>query len=376
MTEKEVAELRRRYKPEKNSISHIRGCCVNENREIVSQFDQSLGLMSEDDSAMILSTLRKTLSGGIGKNLADIVFSTQQVVDSQEHRLLMTLRESNLTDEAAVQTLFQKVIDAVELEGNYLILLARDAYDVAFRSGDGEQQADAGSETFSYILCSVCPVKMTKPALSYRANENRFGHLPIDWVVSAPELGFLFPAFNDRSTDLYGALYYSRDTADSHPGFVDAIFHVDPLMPAQTQRETFQSILADSLSDDCSLEVVQGVQGRLRGLIEAHKESKAEEPLVVDQYVVKKMLSACGVAEGQTETFEARYAAEFGDGRALSPKNLVDTAQTEIKTPDVTIRVSPDREDLVETRVIDGKKYILIRADEGVEVNGVNIHIS
>lgn len=376
MNEKEVGELRRRLKPEKNAITHVRGCYVNENREIISQFDQSLGLMSQTETEMILNTLRKTLSGGVGKNLTDLSFATGQVVDSDEHRLLMALRDSSLADEAAVQALFQKTIDTVELEGNYLILLARDGYDVPYRSGDGEKQEDAGSESYTYVLCAVCPVKMTKPALSYRANENRFGHLPIDWVVGAPELGFLFPAFTDRSTDLYGALYYCRDMADNHQAFVDALFRVEPPMPVEAQRETFQEILSGSLEQTCSLEVVQGVQGKLRGLIAAHKESKEPEPLVVDQQMMKRMLSACGVAAEQTETFEARYAATFGSGRSVSPQNLVDTKQTEIKTPDVTIRVSPDREDLVETRIIDGRKYILIRADEGVEVNGVDIHIS
>lgn len=376
MNEKEVAELRRRFKPDKSNISHVRGCYVNENREIISQFDQSLGRMSEDDSAMILSTLRKTLSGGIGKNLTDLSFTTSQVVDSDEHRLLMALRDSVLADEEAVQLFFHKAIDALDVEGNYLILLTRDAYDVPFRSSDGKKQEDAGSETFTYILCSVCPVKMTKPALSYRANENSFGHLPIDWVVSSPEAGFLFPAFNDRSTDLYGALYYSRDTAANHQAFVDAIFRVEPPMPADTQKETFQSILADSLSEDCSLEVVQGVHDRLREMIEVHKESKEAEPLVISQRAVKQVLAECGVSTDHAETFEARYAAEFGDGRELSPGNLVDLRRTEIKTPDVTIQIPPQREDLVQTRVIDGVKYLLIRAEEGVEVNGVQIQIS
>ena len=54
----------------------------------------------------------------------------------------------------------------------------------------------------------------------------------------------------------------------------------------------------------------------------------------------------------------------------------MDSKQLEVKTPDVTIKVNPERSDLVETRVIDGARYILIRAEEGVEVNGVQIHIS
>ena len=235
---------------------------------------------------------------------------------------------------------------------------------------------DASDEVYNYILCSICPVDLSKPGLSYNELEGSFQNRIRDWVVQMPQLGFLFPAFNDRSTDLYGALYYSRDTAANHQAFVDAIFRVEPPMPADAQKETFRSILADSLSDDCSLEVVQGVHGKLREMIEVHKESKEAEPLVISQRVVKRVLADCGVSGEHAETFEARYAAEFGDGRELNPQNLVDLRRTEIRTPDVTIQVSPEREDLVQARVIDGIKYLLIRADEGVEVNGVQIQIS
>lgn len=376
MNEKEVAEIRRRFKPEKSSITHVRGCYVNESGEIVSQFDQSLGIMSQEDGEMILSTLKRTLSGGLGRNLVDISFSTQQVVGSDEHSLLMALRDSSLADENAVQAFFQRAIASLDLEGSYLILLARDAYDVPYRSGDGDKQADGGSEVYSYILCSVCPVKMTKPALSYRAHENLFGHLAIDWVVAPPELGFLFPAFNDRSADIYSALYYSRDAAENHQGFVDTVFHVEPPMPAEQQKQTFQAVLRDSLADECSFDVVQAVQDQLCGMIEMHKESKVPEPLVISKGTVKQVLSSCGVTQEHTAAFEEKYVSEFGEDTGLSPKNLVDTKQLEICTPDVTIRVSPERSDLVETRVIDGVKYILIRADESVEVNGVNVHIS
>ncbi len=376
MNEKEVAELRRRLKPEKNAITHVRGCYVNENREIISQFDQSLGLMSQTETEMILNTLRKTLSGGLGKNLTDLSFATGQVVDSDEHRLLMALRDSSLADENAVQALFQRAIAALSLEGNYLILLARDAYDVPFRSSDGTDQGDAASEVYSYILCAICPVKMTKPALSYRAEQNQFCHLPVDWVVSPPEVGFLFPAFNDRASDIYGALYYARDAADNQQSFIDAVFRVDPPMPPAAQKETFEAILSASLDDECSYEVVQAVQDTFCGLIAEHKESKEPEPLAVSKGAVKQVLSACGVSDAKATAFEFKYADEFGGDTMLSPKNLVDTHQLEIRTPDVTIHLSPERSDLVETRIIDGSKYILIRADEGVEVNGVNIRIT
>lgn len=375
MNEKEISEIRRRFRPDRSGISHIRGCYVNENREIVSQFDQSLGLMSQEESEKLLAILRRTLSGTLGKNLADITFSTQQVVDSEEHRLLMALRGSSLADEEAVQALFQRVISSLTLGGNYLILLAHDTYDVPYRSKDGDTQADASSEVFSYILCSVCPIKLTKPALSYYVAENAFRNRTSDWLVSAPELGFIFPSFDDRSTNLYNTLYYTRNSAENRASFVEAVFSRTLPMPADEQKEAFQSILEETLEDDCSFEAVQAVHEQIRDLIEAHKLNKEEEPLVMTKDMVKQVLGSCGVNESQMALFDTKFDTHFGSDTQLPPQNLVDPKRFEVRTPNVTIRVNPERGDLVETRVINGVKYILIRADEGVEVNGVNIHI-
>lgn len=376
MNEKEIAELRRRFRPDKSSITHVRGCYVNENKEIIAQFDQSLALMTQEEGEKFLGLLRKTLSGTVGKNLIDITFATQQVVDGEEHRLLMALRNSALREEEAVQALFQRCIASLTMEGNYLILLAYDTYDVPFRSRDGEKQADGGNgEVFSYILCSVCPVKPTKPALSYHVQENEFRDQKMDYLVSAPELGFLFPAFDERSTNLYNALYYTRDTADSRQEFIDAVFRTPAPMPAQEQRETFQSILGEALGEECSFEVVQSVHEQFCGLIQEHKQSHEAQPLTISKGTVRQVLSSCGVSEDRSQLFAQQYDEAFGGDTDLSPKNLVDARQIELKTPDVTIQVNPERSDLVKTQVIDGKKYILIRADEGVEVNGVNIYI-
>ncbi len=375
MNEKEIAEIRRRFRPEKSNITRIRGCYVNDQREIISEFSQPLGLMPQEESEELLAILKKTLSGAIGKNLIDIEFATQQVLEGEEHKLLMTLKDSSLESDDAVREFYGRVIQTLDMEGHYLILLAYDQYDVPYYTKDGEKQEDS-SEVFSYFLCSVCPVKLTKPALGYYVSENSFRNIRTDWVVSAPELGFLFPAFNDRSANIYNALYYSRNIAESHTEFVDTIFKSEIPMPAAAQKETFQAVLEETVAEDCSFDVVQAVQGQLSEMIEEHKNNKEEEPLVVSKKTVKGILESCGVSEDRVTAFEEKFDTEFGADTEISPRNLIDTKQLEVRTPDVTIRVNPERNDLVETRIIDGTKYILIRADEGVEVNGVNIHIS
>ena len=296
MNEKEVGELRRRFRPEKSSVTHVRGCYVSEQGEVVSQFDQSLALMPQEEGENLLALLRKTLSGSLGRNLLNLSFSTAQVVDSPEHKLLMALRDSQLQDEAAVETFFQTVAQSFRLEGGYLILLAYDCYDVPYRAKDGGSLEDASETVYSYILCSLCPVKQTKPALSYHIPENLFRNREVDWLVSPPETGFLFPAFDDRCANLYEALYYTKNTSESHQELVDALFRQPLPPPADQQKETFQSILADTLGGDCSLDVVQSVQGRLVDMMAQHKEDKDPEPLVLSKGALDMVLSdkRCG----------------------------------------------------------------------------------
>ena len=373
MNQKELNEIRRRFRLDKNNFSRIFGCYVNSNREVISWIDASLGLMRQEEQEMYLGLLKKTLSGTLGRNLIDIEFSTAQVADSDEHRLLMRLRDSGLEDEEAVQTLYEKIAGSLHLADNYLILLAADRYDVPFRSRDGFRQEEVSEQQFSYILCSICPVKETKPVLRYDSAEGKFHERGTDWVASAPEVGFLFPAFDDRATNLYGALYYTKNTDNSYEEFVSAVFNLQPPMPAGTQRETFREVLTDALEDECSVNVVQNVHTALRELVLTHKETRAEEPLAVTRQEVGAVLEHCGVSEPKMAAFNVKYDEAFGGGSEVPPQNLLGAAQLEYRTPDVVIRVNPDRQDLVQTRVLGGAKYLLINVDEGMELNGVSV---
>lgn len=373
MNEKEVGEIRRRIRPDKNSIPCVLGCCVNEKGEIVSQFRQSLAIMQEDELEKLLTLLRKTLSGGIGKNLMDLSFSTQQVADSDEHRLLMALRGSALEDPEVVTAFFEKTAASLTMEGNYLILLARDVYDVPYRAKDGERLEDASEEVFPYLLCGICPVKTTKPALGYYLSDNEFRTCDIDWLVAPPEAGFLFPAFDDRSSNIYNALYYSRNTGEIHPELIEGLFNVEPPMPAAVQKETFQEILSETLSEECSYDVIQGVDEQLREMVAEHKANHVEEPLQVSRQAVVGILEDCGVSEERVEAFDGRYREVFGEEEGLSPRNLVDSTRVTLTTPGISVQVKPECSRLVETKYIDGAKYILIRVEEGVEVNGIPV---
>ncbi|MBO7252059.1 MAG: DUF4317 domain-containing protein [Oscillospiraceae bacterium] len=375
MNDKEIGEIRRHLRRDRSNITAIYGCYVNENKEIISQFRQSTGMMPENESDKYFALLRRTLSGSIGKNLIDISFKTSQVADSPEHKLLMGLRESKLADDALREEFCKKVIENIVMEGNYLILLSCDSYDVPFKSKDDFGQRERSEEVYTYILCTICPVKETKPNLHYVPEEKLFHDGARNHMVSAPALGFLFPAFDNRATNIYNALYYTHDVKIAQEGFIDAVFQTPVPKPAAEQKKSFEALLSATLQEECSMDVVQTVHDQLCQRIEMHKEAKVAEPLLISKEEVKDVLSGCGVSEDNLSKFSVEYDEVFGFEAELHPKNIIDNKHFEIKTPDVVIKVDPARSDLIETRIIGGVKYIMICADEDVEVNGVSIHI-
>ena len=375
MNEKEIGEIRRRVRRDRSNMTAIYGCYVNAQKEIISSFRQSVGMMPENEAEKYFGVMKRTLSGTIGKNLIDISFRTTQVADSPEHKMLMDLRNSGLQDDEIRMAFYQKIIESVSFDESYLILIGCDSYDVPFKSKDGETQPDTSGEVYTYLLCAVCPVKQTRSDLRYMAEKKEFHDGGISQVVCAPELGFLFPAFDDRSTNIYNALLYTHNTKVSQQNFVDAVFKIQAPKPAAEQKKSFEALLTTALDDECSLEVVQTVHNQLCQCIDMHKQSKVPDPLLISKEQVKTALKTCGISENHVAKFNIDYDEAFGFEAELHPKNIIDNRHFEIKTPDVSIKVNPERSDLIETRVIGGVKYILICADEEIEVNGVSIHI-
>ena len=374
MNEKETGEIRRRIKLGKCAVNYIYGCFVNEKKEVVSSFRQSLGLMDNDDADNLLSIIRKTLSGTLGKNLIDLPYKNQQVVDSDEHRLMSALRTQAPESEEAINIFFNATASTLAMGNNYLILLIQDSYDVP-QYGSDESRIEDSSSVYNYCLCAVCPVKQSKQALGFVAHENAFKTLAANQLISPPEIGFLFPTFDDRTANIYDILYYTKNTADNHPEFIEIILRTEVPMPAEEQKKVFNSIIEETLSEDCNLEVAVNVRDVLCEKIEEHKQQKDEDPPVITKKSVSNILTNCGVNEERVKSFEDKFDESFGENAELSPQNFVNTKELSVSTPDVSIKINSDRSDLLETRVIDGKKYIMIRAESNVEVNGITVII-
>ena len=369
MIKKEISEIKRQFTPANCSISRICGCYVDGEKNKKTEFKEAFLSLPEEDMYKYFEILRKNLSGTLGKNLINLEFPLDAEMEGGPHEFLLKLRNSKLQDEELLDAFYDRIIETYEYVGNYLILLIHDAYDIPGRTSDGIDMEDASDEVYSYIMCCICPVDLSKPGLSYHELENTFSNRVRDWVVGMPELGFLFPAFNDRSTDLHSTLYYSKDANDLHDTFMEQLLGCPLPLPASYQKESFQAIIEETLGEACSYETIRTIHENLTEMMEEHKDEP--EPLVLDKYQVKSLLEHSGVEEEQLQGFDKTFDETAGERASIYAGNIVNTRAFEVKTPDVIVKVNPERTDLIETREIDGRQCLVIAIDGGVEVNGI-----
>lgn len=383
MNLRDLAEIKRRLNPDKRNPSVICGYYADYLGNPITSFRLAVGMLAEPENEKYMALFKKALSGQIGQSLMPIGFPEETPEQMEILEKLMAARDSGLQDEDAVCFLFEHVIAGLRAEhpdmqsvqdaqtaNNWLILLLHDTLDVRRRGADGEIDAENSDRSFSYVLCAICPVKQAKPALRYDPEDSIFHDRTLEWLASAPTLGFLFPLFEDGAADVHSLLFFSKDRNEAHREFLQASFRMEAVMPAAEQTETFQSVLSQSLGTDCSLEVMQEMQETVSAMMEERQKDREAEPLMLTGQDVAQVLTESGVPEERVEAFQEGFDQVFGAGTVLPAVNIVPSKQFRVELPGVSIKADPDHRDLLETRVIDGRSYLLIPIEGEIEVNG------
>ena len=371
MNRKEVLEIRKQFTPDNCAITRICGCYVDHEKNIIFESKDAFLSLPEEEEFKYFEIFRHTLSGMLGKNLVDMEFPLEQEKAGGTQEFLLKLRDTRLEDDALVQEFYKKIIENYDYGENYYIILIHSVYDIPGKSAAGDEMFDASDEVYAHIMCSICPVKMSKAGLSYNAVTNSIADRVRDWVVEQPINGFLFPAFNDRSSDIHSVFTYAKNPEIEQPGLIESVLgSVMPLTPA-TQKETFQSILSETLEEDGNYEVIKSVYENLNEMIEENKDNP--EPLSFSKTEVKKLLENSGVPEKNMQTFEQVFDAHTNGEAELIATNIASTKSFGIETPDIVVKVNPERADLVETKLIDGRQCLVIAVDDHVEVNGISV---
>lgn len=432
MNKKEVLELKRRFKKDQATFTQLVGCYVDCNHNKVCKFSGKFLTLEEEEYYKYLEIANKVLSGTVGNNLLDLEFPLEEEEVGGRQQILMALRESKLENEELLDTYYDLVIDTYDEAGNYLILLYLDSYDVMTRTRDNIN-LDESEEVYEYLLCAICPVALSKPGLGYLEGEQRIGPRIRDWVVGAPDTGFLFPAFNDRSTDIHSVLFYTKNTKEPHSEFMANGLGCGVERTATEQKMAFHSIIRNVLGAESegTEDTLLDIQQNLSEMIEDYSEKHEEEdgPFLLDKEVVQKVLTESNVSEEKMTRIEKSIDEAFGeklpiaenviDAKALEANEVrieklaledqvgvltlqleekkeeleekntaleerttqllekqeeIDNYIAETKTYDVVLRVKPEKASQIKSQIINGEKCLVIplKENEHATINGVN----
>lgn len=425
MNKKEVLELKRRFKKEAATFTRVCGCYVDGNHNKVCKFGNTFLNLEEDEFYKYLEIANKALSGTIGNNLLELKFPIEEEEVGGRQHILMALRASKLEDENLLDTFYDLVIDTYDHAGNYLIVLFHDAYDVMTRTKDNNN-LDESEEVYEYLICAICPVDLSKPGLGFLEEEHRIGPRVRDWVVGAVDTAFLFPAFNDRSTDIHSTLFYTKNTKEPHSEFMANGLGCGIERTATEQKMAFHSIVRNVLgaedehTDDVLLDLQQNLSDMIDEYAETHNDD--EDVFLLDKEVVTKLLADSDISEEKAAKIEKSVDEAFGekppaaenviDSKALVQNELrvekmaledqvgtltvqlnekdealaertsqliekqeeIDNYIAETKTYDVVLRVKPEKASQIKSQVINGQKCLVIPMgeDEHATINGVN----
>ena len=376
MNKKEVSEIKRLFNKNKCHVRKLCGCYVDAEKNIKTEVKHAFLSLDEEEMFKYINIFRSCLSGSLGRNLINLEFPIEQEETGGTQEFLLRLRDSRLEDDELIEQFYNKVIEYYEYAENYYIILAHAAYDIPGITSDGLEMDDASIYVYEHLICCICPVKLEKSNLCYNAESNTIETTIRDWLVDVPAHGFLFPAFNDRNTDIHSMLYYTRKSENPNTSFMDNMFACRRPLTSKEQNGVFQTIIEQSLVDDCSFETVKSIHENINEMIEEQKD--LPEPVILDKNDVKGLLVKSGIKEENLNDFDEHYERIFHDEDTetasetnLTAANITNPRNLEVKTTDVVIKVKPERSDLIETRIIDGIPYILIQVNEHVELNGV-----
>lgn len=374
MISKEILEIKKQFTPENCAITRLCGCYVDHEKNRKFEVNRSFLTMEEDEAFKYFEIFKQTLTGTLGKKLMNMDFPLHQEEPGGTQEFLYRLRQSQLNDEALLDEFYNKIIDNFDYGENYYIILIHGIYDVPGKTSDGIEMFDASDNVYEYILCSICPVKLEKAGLSYDVDQNSIVGRNRDWVVDPPVKGFLFPAFNDRAADIHQALYFTKKPEELQPKLIEELLGSDIPLSAKNQKVTFNEVLSTTLEDECDLNMVKVIHDNLQEMVEANKQEP--EPLELDKYDMRYLLEKSGVSDEKVEKVETVFEEVAGERRRLMAANVAETKKFSVEMPDVLIKISADRTDLIETKIIDDRKCIVIPINDHMEVNGLEIDFS
>ncbi len=371
MNKKELAEIKRSFSEGCGFFTLNRVLYAYCDAEKNIRYTESKGyaIMPEDESAVVAETLKKALSGSLGKNLNEYRFPNESYEEGGAQNILYAAVKGKLEDEEANKAFIDRIVENTDYSGAYTIISGHCTYSILIKDKNDELIGEGDSE-YNFIITALCPVNTgddglffdeTQELISKKSNTEMI-------IARAPQDGFFYPIFSDRSPDVNSVMYYTRSPKKPNLSIIEDVLDCEFSFTPEGEKERFRAVLTDVCREELDFTVITRVNDSIKEVIDQNKNET--EPPVIDSSRMRTILSDAGVSDDKLQALDAVYKATVGEG-ALKASNLVEN-KTVLSVPEITVNISKDGTDKVRTSVIQGKKCLIIDLeDPSVLVNGI-----
>ena len=375
MDKKAVAELKKLFTRKNCRIDWIHEAYIgevqeDESRSIIHQETHSIVSISEDDLLKYMDLLKASISGKFGKNLNNMSFNNEE--ENNGHKILCDLYKASLKDDAdaLINELVERIIKYYYEPGKYVIMIGHGIYDVPEKSTDGKILEDQDRDTYHFLIVSLCPVKLAKLGLCYHDDTDTFAPVDNIWSIQKPDTGFLFPSFNDRSTDIHEALFYSKKGEERHTEVAEQVLECSLPNSEQTDKNLFVSMIEESLGKECNFELIKNITDEISD--KASESGFDDKPSEIGVNEIAHILKDNNVDDESIEKMKNLYKERLGNHTNMTAVNLADSS-VKIVSNNVKMSVNNESAAFLESKVIDGREYILVPISDELTVNGIKI---
>ena len=371
MNKKEIAEIRKNFSDDCGffTVGHVLSAFVDSEKNIKYKANRLYNTLPAEEAELIMIILKKVLSGQIGKNLLEYQFPNEAYEEGNSQHLLYNVMKSKLLDDELADNFLNTIVEKMEYVSTYAIFSAHCTYNVLKKNKNDDFGEDADLE-YNFVITAVCPVNIRMDGLIFDDITNEIVKKPnSDRIVEMPSDGFLFPVFSDRTPDINGVMYYTKNAKKPNTSIVDELLGCEFVMSCQSEKATFHSILNNVVADELDYSMITTVNEKIQEIVD--QNSHETEIPTIDKTRLSSILWESGVSQEKLEHLPKVYEKAMGD-KSFKAVNLLES-KTIVSVPSITVNITRDGVDKVKTEHINGKKHLIIDLeDPEISVNGIS----
>ncbi|MBO5377759.1 MAG: DUF4317 domain-containing protein [Ruminiclostridium sp.] len=370
MNKKELNDLKKNFSDKCGffTFNQVLSAFVDSDKNVICKRHNLLGVMPSEEQELIVETLRKGLSGTLGKNLVEYRFPDSEYLEDGAQNVLYKSLKSKFLDEAENDNFLRNITDNIEYTSTFVVFAAHCTYTM-FRRDKNDEQSEENSD-YNFILTVFCPVELGEDILIFDEIDNNICLIPKKNrnISRVPSDGFLFPVLTGGDPDINSVICYSSKPKEPNKSIVEKVLGCETSFTAIGEKAVFGKVLSDIVGDDLDYTVITQVNEKIAEEIKEHRFD--EKPTAIDDIKLKNILTDVGVSEEKLEKVQKVFNNTTG-GKPLTATNLVNT-KTVIALPEITVNISKDATDKVRTSLVGGRRCLVIDIDDpNVVINGL-----